>query len=102
MASANASPRQLRSAALESPLGHFTRHQLEMDCGSPGCRRARRYAMSDLAGVYGRDTLLSQAVRRLRCQECGSAPVSVVLLHPIGLRKPVMVRVPLKGPSLAR
>ena len=70
-----------------------------MDCGKPACRRARRYSMSDLAGVYGRDTLLSQVVRRLRCQECGSAPVSVVLLHPIGLRKPVMVRVPLKGPE---
>jgi len=53
--------------------------------------------MSDLAGVYGRDTLLSQVVRRLRHQECGSKAVSVVLIHPIGLRKPVMVRVALKG-----
>jgi hypothetical protein len=43
--------------------------------------------------------LLSTVVRRLRCQECGGAPVSVGLLHPIGLRKPVMVRVPLKGPE---
>jgi hypothetical protein len=53
--------------------------------------------MADLAGVYGRDTLLSQVVRRLRCQECGGKAVSVVPLHPIGLRKPVMVRVPLRG-----
>ena len=45
------------------------------------------------------DTLLSQVVRRLRCQECGGKAVSVVLLHPIGLRKPVTVRVPLKGPE---
>ena len=70
-----------------------------MDCGSPGCQRARRYAVSNLAGFYGRDVLLSTVVRRLRCQECGGAPVSVVLLHPIGLRKPVMVRVPLEGPE---
>ncbi len=34
-----------------------------------------------------------------RCQACSGAPISVVLLHPIGLRKPVIVRVPLKGPE---
>jgi hypothetical protein len=55
--------------------------------------------ISDLAGVYGRDTFLSQVVRRIRCQECGSEPVSVVLLHPIGGADPVMVRVALKGPE---
>jgi hypothetical protein len=99
MASANASPRALRAAALESPLAHFEGHQLEMDCDSPACRRARRYAMSELAGFYGRDLLLASVLRRLRCQECGGKAVSVVLLRKVGVRKPAMVRIALFGPE---
>jgi hypothetical protein len=42
---------------------------------------------------------VEHALHRMRCQECGGKAVSV--LHPIGLRKPVMVRVALKGPEAA-
>jgi hypothetical protein len=78
-------PRQpfLRTA----PYGEFRDYQLEMDCGNPGCRRGRRYAMADLAGVHGKGMLVSQVIRRLRCQECDGKAVSVALLRPVGVRK---------------
>jgi hypothetical protein len=97
--SANASPRALRYAVLSSTLGEFCDYQLEMDCGAASCRRDRRYAISQLAGFYGKAVTMSQIVNKLRCQECDGRAMSVVLLRPIGERKPVLVRVPLVGPQ---
>ena len=67
---ANASIRAQRRAVLESPLRDFEAWLIAVDCGAPGCRRDRVYALAELAGFYGGTVTVGTVLRRLRCQEC--------------------------------
>ena len=68
---ANASIRAQRRAVLESPLRDFEAWLVAVDCGAPGCRRDRVYALAELVGLYGGAVTIGAMLRRLRCQECG-------------------------------
>ncbi len=68
---ANASPRAQRRAVPESPLRDFEAWLMGVDCGEPGCRRDRVYALADLARFYDGTVTVGVVLRRLRCQECG-------------------------------
>ena len=67
---ANASIRAQCRAVLESPLRDFEAWLVAVDCGEPGCRRDRVYALADLARLYGGAVTVGAVLRRLRCQEC--------------------------------
>jgi hypothetical protein len=94
--SANASPRAVRNAVLESKLEDFPEHQLEMDCMSNDCSRGRRYLVGSLARMHPQKTV-NDVIRHLRCQGCGQKAASVVLIRVLGLRRPQELRVGLVG-----
>jgi hypothetical protein len=81
MAAANASPRAQRSAILASPLHGLTGFCLKVDCVADGCRRDRMFAVSELASFYGRDRMVGEVLRRMRCSGgCGGRVVAAWLV----------------------
>ena len=77
----NISHRQQRDRLLASPLDQWTGAQLMLDCGHPLCARGRRYLVRDLSGVY-RGLTVGQALLRMRCATCKSAPEKAAMLWP--------------------
>ena len=72
MAAANASARGQRAAILASPLHELTGFYLAVDCLAPRCNGERRFAVTDLATFYGRDTTFGRVLPRMRCSgACG-------------------------------
>ena len=53
-------------AILSSQLADFATYQIEVDCGTLSCPRSRRYELSDLAGLFGKQMHISELLRRLR------------------------------------
>ena len=101
MAAANTSPRKQREAVLASTLGELIGFVLAVDCLTAGCRRERAYAVHELAGVHGRGMTVTQAIRRMRCAECGEKPprAAWLLTGPDLSRRIRPRRVPLIGPD---
>src|SRR5689334_12648155 len=76
MAAANASARGQRVAILGSQLHELTGFLIAVDCGTQNCRGERAYAMAELAGMFGREVMVSDVLHRMRCAECGAAVVA--------------------------
>jgi hypothetical protein len=75
----NQSDRQKRSAVLRMTLAELAGFCLTVDCRTPGCRGERTYSVGDIAGLYGKDLTMAEALRRMRCA-CGSAPARASLV----------------------
>ena len=61
-----------RATALQSEIRHFAGWHLALHC--PRCRMGRNLQMDALIKHVGAEKLLGDVVRRLRCQDCGTAP----------------------------
>ena len=75
---ANQSDRQKRTAILRMTLGELAGFCLTLDCRTPGCKGERTYAVADIAGMYGHELTMADALRRMRCA-CGSPPAAAWL-----------------------
>jgi hypothetical protein len=72
MAAANASARGPRAAIIASPLHELTGFYLAVDCLAPGWGGERSFAIAELACFCGRDTTVTEVLRRMRCSGvCG-------------------------------
>lgn len=76
----NITPRRRRSVILATPLAELPDCALVLDCLTPGCSGERTVLVRDLAGVYGRQQTLAEALQRFRCQGCGQRPVGAAWL----------------------
>jgi phage FluMu protein Com len=66
-----------RATALQSEIRHFAGWHLAVHC--PRCRMLREVQMDDLIKSVGAEKVVGDVVRRLRCQDCGTAPIWVKL-----------------------
>jgi len=70
MAAATLTPRRRRTIMLATPLAELDGLALAVDCLTEGCAGERRVLIRDLAGVYGRQQTLAEALQRMRCAGC--------------------------------
>ena len=75
MAAANVSPRMERTHALTCPVTQFRRAFLQVECH---CNRIVHLQAEALA-VYSHGITLGDALRRMRCSDCGRGPARVAL-----------------------
>ncbi len=66
----NVSTRKRTSQIMSAPLADWAGWRLEVDCGGQGCPRGRKYDIRQLSGMY-RGLSVSDALRRMRCSQCG-------------------------------
>jgi len=92
----NSSPRALRAHVLSQPLATYADQVLELDCGTPKCRRDRAYHVGALADDFP-DHTVGWVLARLVCQECGKRPVKAALARRVGVARPQAVRIWLTG-----
>jgi hypothetical protein len=100
MAAANLTTRRRRTIILATPLAELDGAALVIDCLTPGCAGERRVLVRDLAGVYGRQQTLAEALQRMRCTSCqGRAGAAWLVAGPGTERQRRAVRVALVGPD---
>ena len=92
----NSSPRARRAHVLSEPLATYADHVLEIDCGTPGCRRDRAYHVGGLADDHPGKTV-GWVLARLVCQECRRPSAEAVLVRRVGVARPKTVRISLVG-----
>lgn len=104
MAVVNVSPRKRRSAILSAMLTDLDGAlALVIDCLTPGCAGERRVLLRGLAGVYGRDQTVAEALRRMRCIGRGrTAGAAWLVAGPGMVRRARTARLALIGPEAAR
>ncbi len=86
---------------MASPLHELTAFYIALDCLTPGCSGERTFAISDLVSFYGRDTTVSEVLRRMRRSGgCGGRVGAAALITgPILNARVRPRRVPLWGPD---
>jgi hypothetical protein len=100
MAAATLTPRRRRTIILATPLAELSGAALVIDCLSAGCAGERRVLIRDLAGVYGRQQTLAEALQRMRCTGCqGRTGAAWLVAGPGEERQRRAVRVALVGPD---
>lgn len=75
MAAAAISPRKRRSAILATGLADLEGFAMVVDCLTADCAGARRVLIRDLAGVYGRQQTVAEALRRYAAPAAGGRQV---------------------------
>ena len=100
MAAANLTTRRRRTIILATPLAELDGAALVIDCLTPDCAGERRVLVRYLAGVYGRQQTLAEALQRMRCTSCqGRAGAAWLVAGPGTERQRRAVRVALVGPD---
>jgi len=89
---ANASDRAQRNAILGSRLPDFASWFLWVDCGTDGCRRDRLLSVSELAGMFPRETMAGM-LRRFRCRDCDGKAITASIQSGLGETRGRQLRV---------